>query len=84
MMREEKVYICDICGRRYGDSGDCKECEKSHIFPREINGFLFNIVSFSSTYDLDGFVYPHAISVKMRNGEIVEYVFEKVIQHETD
>ncbi len=62
-MKEETVYICEICGNECSRKEEALRCENSHCKPKEIIDFMYKYRS----------EVPACIKVKMSNGKIVEY-----------
>ena len=66
-MKELKLFVCETCGTRYNDKRTCKECEDSHVKPKQISGARY--VAFKNNKA----GYPCRILVEFEDGEILEY-----------
>ncbi len=75
------VYKCDYCGQEYLTPDECKNCENQHVKPVEIiqqnNRFHYH-----SPFDSDMWKYPVRIRIKMDNGDIVSYYYERDAMHD--
>lgn len=62
-MKEETIYVCEICGCDYETKKDALKCENNHVKAEEIIGFCYRGHS----------EIPSYIDVKMSDGRVVKY-----------
>ncbi|MER2060519.1 MAG: hypothetical protein ABTA16_16985 [Niallia sp.] len=66
-MKEQKLYICELCSTHYKEKSECKNCEEGHKRPVLISDS--NYVSIKN----NGSGYPTQVHIKMSNGETITY-----------
>lgn len=66
-MKEQKLYICELCNTSYKSKEKCRECEKGHKKAMEVVDQIFISINNNNKG------YPIYITVKMADGEIVKY-----------
>lgn len=62
-MREQKVYVCEICESEWENKENALQCESCHCQPVEILDYKYKFRSET----------PDCIEIRMSNGEIVKY-----------
>lgn len=63
-MTKRELFICEICGGQYNTEDECKNCENSHIIPKQIVRYSY-IPAISR--------YPYGVTIKMSDGEELSY-----------
>lgn len=66
-MKEQKLYICELCNTSYNSKEKCRECEKGHKKAMEVVDQIFISINNNNRG------YPTYITVKMADGEIVKH-----------
>ena len=66
-MKEQKLYICELCNTSYNSKEKCRECEQGHKKAMEVVDQIFISINNNNKG------YPTYITVKMADGEIVKY-----------
>ena len=74
-MKTITKYECEKCHELYDTMEGAAKCEESHVVPVEIH--------LTSEYKPPmcevGAGYPYHIQVRMSNGDVAEYVFDRTI-----
>ena len=67
IMKETKLYECEICGTRYADRCACETCEGTHKKPKKITGARY------LPYKQNKGGYPQTITVEFEDGKRIAY-----------
>ena len=76
-MKEQTLYICELCKTRYSDRKEAENCEKAHIKPKKLTKKMgFHAYKSGKDPILTGKEvqqYPDWIEIEMADGNIVRY-----------
>ena len=79
-MKEEMLYICEICQTRYTNKKEAENCEAAHIKPKKMtksmkfhpykSGKDPTLTLYEASQSSN---YPDWIDIEMQDGNIVRY-----------
>lgn len=67
IMKETKLYTCEICNTSYANKAECKRCEKSHINIKSVKSARY------LAYKNNKSGLPISITVEFENGNFGTY-----------